>query len=43
MAMIGPAVRSGAFERQTGDLEQVLGHPATSLESAVATALGTRG
>ena len=43
MVMIGPAVRSGAFERQTGDLEQVLGHPATSLESAVATALGTRG
>lgn len=42
LAMIGPAVRSGAFERQTGDLAQVLGHPATSLESAVAAALGAR-
>jgi len=36
---LGPVIRSGAFERQTGDLEHVLGRPAASLEDAVATAL----
>jgi len=39
MAMIGPFVRSGAFERQTEDLERVLGRPAGTLEDAVAAAL----
>lgn len=42
LAMIGPAVRAGAFERQTGDLARVLRRPPTSLASAVATALGER-
>ena len=39
MTMIGPAVREGAFEVQTEDLERVLGHPSTSLRTAVAAAL----
>jgi NAD(P)H dehydrogenase (quinone) len=39
---IGPFIRAGGFERQTGDLEAVLGHPATRLEDAVAAALGVR-
>jgi len=39
MLGLGPVIRAGAFERQTGDLEQVLGRPATSLEVAVAAAL----
>lgn len=39
MTMIGEPVRFGAFERQTGDLEAVLGHPATSLREAVVAAL----
>ena len=39
---IGPFIRAGGFERQTGDLEAVLGHPPTGLEDAVATALGAR-
>jgi NAD(P)H dehydrogenase (quinone) len=43
MTMIGAAVRHGAFERQTGDLDAVLGHPATSLEDAVAGAVRTSG
>jgi NAD(P)H dehydrogenase (quinone) len=36
---LGPAIRSGGFERQTSDLEQILGRPATSLHAAVETAL----
>jgi NAD(P)H dehydrogenase (quinone) len=39
MTMIGGPVRAGLFEYQTGDLEQVLGHPATNFEAAVKTAL----
>lgn len=39
MTMLGPAIRSGAFERHTNDLEQILGHPATSLKAAVSAAL----
>jgi NAD(P)H dehydrogenase (quinone) len=39
MLGLGPVIRSGAFELQTGDLEQVLGHPPTSLEAAVAAAI----
>lgn len=36
---LGPVIRSGGFEVQTGDLETVLGRPATSLEDAVQAAL----
>jgi len=36
----GPVIRSGGFELQTGDLEHLLGHPPSSLEDAVAAALG---
>ncbi|MER5325950.1 NAD(P)H-binding protein [Streptosporangium roseum] len=32
-------VRAGALEAQTGDLQEVLGHPATTLRQAVTTAL----
>ncbi|GAB7110552.1 SDR family oxidoreductase [Streptomyces phaeofaciens JCM 4814] len=32
-------VRGGALERQTGDLRRVLGHPATTLDEAVAAVL----
>lgn len=39
MTMIGPAVRAGAFEFSTVDLERVLGHPSTSLRNAVTAAL----
>lgn len=39
MQMIGPAIRAGAFELQTADLEQILGRPTTSLQQAVAAAL----
>lgn len=39
MAMIGPIIRSGGFEIQAPDLEEVLGRPAISLEQAVAGAL----
>lgn len=39
MQMIGPLIRAGLFERQTGDLERVLDRPATSLPGAVAAAL----
>ena len=39
MEMIGPAIRAGVLERQTEDLEQILGRPATSLRDAVAAAL----
>jgi NAD(P)H dehydrogenase (quinone) len=39
MVMFGPIIRSGGFEVQTGDLESVLGRPATSLEDAVAAVL----
>ncbi|HEY5783795.1 MAG TPA: NAD(P)H-binding protein [Microlunatus sp.] len=39
MAMIGPALRAGVLERQTADLEQVLGRPASSLRDTVAAAL----
>jgi NAD(P)H dehydrogenase (quinone) len=42
MLGIGPFIRTGGFEYQTGDLEAVLGHPATSLEDAVAAALPAR-
>jgi NAD(P)H dehydrogenase (quinone) len=35
MLGIGPLIRSGGFERQTGDLEQILGHPPMSLPDAV--------
>ncbi len=36
MTVIGPAIRSGAFELQSGDLERGLGRPATSLRDVVA-------
>lgn len=36
MAVIGPAIRAGAFELQTGDLESVLGRPPASLRDVVA-------
>lgn len=39
MAMIGPIIRAGGFELQTGDLETVLGRPATDLQHAVTRAL----
>lgn len=39
MQMIGPLIRAGLFERQSGDLERVLDRPATSLHDAVAAAL----
>ncbi|MGY1679225.1 NAD(P)H-binding protein [Geodermatophilus sp. SYSU D01176] len=39
---IGPFIRASGFERQTGDLEAVLGRPATGLEDAVASALAAR-
>ncbi len=39
MAMIGPAIRAGVLERQTEDLEQILGRPASSLCDTVAAAL----
>jgi hypothetical protein len=39
MAMIGPAIRAGVLERQTEDLEQILGRPASSLRNTVAAAL----
>ena len=41
MQMIGPIIRAGLFERQTEDLEIVLGRPATSLQDAVAAVLRT--
>lgn len=40
MTMIGPAIRSGAFELQTGDLASVLGRPPASLRDVVAGAVG---
>ena len=39
MAVFGPAIRSGAFELQTGDLERVLGRPQSSLQEVVAGAV----
>lgn len=39
MTMIGPAIRSGAFELQTGDLQRVLERPPASLRSVVAGAV----
>ncbi len=39
MTMIGPAIRSGAFELQTGDLASVLGRPPASLRDVVAGAV----
>lgn len=36
LTVIGPAIRSGAFELQTGDLASVLGRPPTSLRDVVA-------
>jgi NAD(P)H dehydrogenase (quinone) len=39
MLGIGPLIRSGGFERQTGDLEQVLGRPPMSLSDAVSVTL----
>ncbi len=39
MLMIGPLIRAGLFERQSGDLERVLDRPPTSLHDAVAAAL----
>ena len=39
MQMIGPLVRAGRLERQTEDLETILGRPATSLHDAVAAAV----
>jgi len=39
MLGLGPVIRSGGFELQTGDLEEVLGHPPANLEAAVAAAI----
>jgi NAD(P)H dehydrogenase (quinone) len=41
MTMIGGPVRAGLFEYQTEDLEHVIGHPATKLETGVKAALQT--
>ena len=43
MLGIGPLIRSGGFERQTGDLEQVLGHLPMSLPDAVSVTLTQAG
>lgn len=39
MTVIGPAIRSGAFELQTDDLQRVLGRPPTSMRDVVAGAV----
>jgi NAD(P)H dehydrogenase (quinone) len=39
MEWFGPVIRSGGFEVQTGDLEHLLGRPASSLEDVVAAVL----
>jgi NAD(P)H dehydrogenase (quinone) len=39
MEMIGPAIRLGQFERQTDDLERILGRPPTSLRASVVAAM----
>lgn len=42
MLGLGPIIRSGGFEVQTPDLQQVLGRPPASLEDAVEAALAAR-